>query len=33
MTTIARTISINLKTMTGFRTVPDRLVASDYYAM
>ncbi len=33
MTTIARTIEINLKTMTNFDSVPERLVADAYYAM
>lgn len=33
MTTIARTIEINLKTMTGFENVPGRLNSEHYYAM
>ena len=33
MTTIARTIEINLKTMTEYQTVPDKLVPQEYYSM
>ncbi|GAB3221555.1 bestrophin family protein [Spirosoma arcticum] len=33
MTTIARTIEINLKTMTEFQTVPDKLLPQAYYSM
>lgn len=33
MTTIARTIEINLKTMTEYQTVPGKLVSQEYYSM
>ena len=33
MTTIARTIEINLKTMTNYEPVPVKIVAEDYYVM
>ncbi len=33
MTTIARTIEINLKTMTSYDIVPEKLAAEEYYAM
>lgn len=33
VTTIARTIEINLKTMTAFPTIPDKVLAHDYYSL
>lgn len=33
MTAIARTIEINLKTMTDFDAVPDKLASADYYVL
>lgn len=33
MTTIARTIEINLKNMTAFQTIPDKKLAHDYYSL
>lgn len=33
VTTIARTIEINLKSMTNYEVVPEKLAAQDYYAM
>ncbi|RRB06330.1 bestrophin family protein [Larkinella rosea] len=33
VTTIARNIEINLKTMTGFETIPEKIPPYDYYAL
>ncbi|GAB3741922.1 bestrophin family protein [Spirosoma lituiforme] len=33
MTTIARTIEVNLKTMTGFELIPEKLATNEYYAL